>query len=128
MLCLSGFGLYSPWVPLQFPQSQNWSAWNRAMVPPNYGINIASKGQNRAGLTWRYILKKGNLPEFCGIHEWRAIRQDQPNRDVYLGSTCTRCGHYEPLQSRNLRYCSHGNHKAALINDALTKGYTLEVR
>ena len=25
-------------------------------------------------------------------------------------------------------YCSHGNHKADLINDALTKGYTLEVR
>ena len=25
-------------------------------------------------------------------------------------------------------YCWHGNHKAALINDTLTKGYTLEVR
>ena len=25
-------------------------------------------------------------------------------------------------------YCSHGNHKETQINDALTKGYTLEVR
>ena len=69
-----------------------------------------------------------HLQELCGIYEWRATRQDQPNRVVYVGSTCTRCGHYEPLQSRILGYCSHGNHKAALINDALTKGYTLEVR
>ena len=99
------------------------------MVPPNNGIKIESRGQNQAGLIWRYILKEGNLPEFCGIHEWRAIWQDQPNRVVYVGSTCTRCGNsYKPLQSRILGYCSHSNHKAALINDALTKGYTLEAR
>ena len=34
----------------------------------------------------------------------------------------------KPLQSRILVYCSHGNHKETQINDALTKGYTLEVR
>lgn len=74
------------------------------------------------------MLYDGNLPELCGIYEWRAIRRDQPNRVVYVGRTCTRCGHYEPLQSRILRDCSSGSHKKGLINDALTKVYILEVR
>ena len=114
---------------LQFPQGQNWSAWKRATVPLNDGRNIMSRGQKQVGFTWKYILNDGNLPELCGIYEWRAIRQDQPNRVVYVGSTCTRCGNsYEPLQSRILGYCRHGNHKEALIHYALTKGYTLEVR
>ena len=113
---------------LQFPQSQHWSTWKRAMVPLYNGTNTVNRHQNQVGFIWKYILYDGNLQELCGIYEWRAIRQDQPNRVVYVGSTCTRCGHYEPLQSRILRYCSHGNHKADLINDALTKGYTLEVR
>ena len=113
---------------LQFPQSQHWSTWKTAIVPLNDGRNIMSRGQNQVGFIWKYILNDHNLTELCGIYEWRAIRQDQPNRVVYVGSTCTRCGHYEPLQSRILGYCSHGNHKEALINDALTKGYTLEVR
>ena len=112
---------------LQFPQSQHWSTWKRATVPLNDGRNIISRGQNQVGFTWKYILNDGNLPELCGIYEWRAIGQDQPYRVVYVGSTCTRCGNsYEPLQSRILGYCRHGNHKEALINDELTKGYTLE--
>lgn len=111
---------------LQFPQSQNWSAWKKAMVPLNDGIYTASRGQNQEGrFIWKNIL---NLPELCGIYEWRAIRQGEPNRVVYVGSTCIRCGNYEPLQSRILGYCSHGDHKEDLINDALRKGYTLEVR
>ena len=113
---------------LQSPLSQDWSAWKTAMVPLNDGRNITSRGQNQVGFIWKYILNDHNLIELCGIYEWRAVRQDQPNRVIYVGSTCTRCGHYEPLQSRILGYCSHGNHKADLINDALTKGYTLEVR
>ena len=114
---------------LQFPQGQHWSTWKRATVPLNDGRNIISRGQNQVGFTWKYILNDGNLPELYGIYEWRVIGQDQPYRVVYVGSTCTRCGNsYEPLQSRILGYCSHGNHKADLINDALTKGYTLEVR
>ena len=74
------------------------------------------------------ILCDGNLPELWGIYEWRAIPQDQPNRDrvVFVGCIC--CGHYEPLRSRIIGHCSLGNHRVAVINDALTKGYTLEVR
>ena len=113
---------------LQFPQSQNWSGWKTAMVPLYNGTNTENRHQNQVGFIWKYILNDPNLTELCGIYEWRAIRHDQPNRVVYVGSTCTRCGHYEPLQSRILGYCRHGNHKRALINDALTKGYTLEVR
>ena len=114
---------------LQFPQSQHWSAWKTAMVPLYNGTNTGNRHQNQVRFIWKYILCDGNLPELCGIYEWRAIGQDQPYRVVYVESTCTRCGNrYEPLQSRILGYCSHGNHKEALINDALTKGYTLEVR
>ena len=98
------------------------------MVPLYDRTNTVNRHQNQVGFIWKYILYDGNLPELCGIYEWRAIRQDQPNRVVYVGSTCTRCGNYEPLQSRILVYCSNGSHKEALINDALTKGYTLEVR
>ena len=113
---------------LHSPQSENWSKWKKAMVPLYDRTNTVNRDQNQVGFIWKYILNYGNLPELCGIYEWRAIRQNQPNRVVYVGSTCSRCGHYEPLQSRILGYCSHGNHKAALINDALRKGYTLEVR
>ena len=36
------------------------------------------------------ILCDGNLPELWGIYEWRAIPQDQPNRDrvVFVGCIC----------------------------------------
>ena len=61
------------------------------MVPLNDGINIISRGQNQVGFIWKYILNDPNLTELGGIYEWRAIRQDQPNRVIYVGSTCTRC-------------------------------------
>ena len=98
------------------------------MVPLYNGTNTVTRRQNQVGFIRKYLLYDGNLPELCGIYEWRAIQQGQPNRVVYVGSTCTRWGHHEPLESRILRYCSNGSHKEALINDALTKGYTLEVR
>ena len=113
---------------LQSPLSQNWSAWKTAMVPLYNGANTENRHQNQVGFIWKHILNDHNLIELCGIYEWRAVRQDQPNRVIYIGSTCTRCGNFEQLRSRILGYCSHGNHKAALINDALRKGYTLEVR
>ena len=113
---------------LQSPLSQNWSAWKTAMVPLYNGAYTVNRHQNQVGFIWKYILNDRNLIELCGIYEWRAVRQDQPKRVVYVGSTCTRCGNFEQLRSRILGYCSHGNHKAVLINDALRKGYTLEVR
>ena len=77
------------------------------------------------------ILKEDTIPrDLCGIYEWRTIRQGQPKRGqvVYVGSTCTRRGTFHWLQNRILGYCSTGNHKKDLINEALKRGYTLEVR
>ena len=107
---------------LQSPQSQHWSGWKTAIVLLYDGTNTVSRWQKQESkqerFIWKYILNARNLAELCGIYEWRAIRQDQPNRVVYVLSTCTRYGNYELLGSRILGYCWHGNHKAALINDA----------
>ena len=108
--------------------SEGWSVWKKGMVPEGNGGYTENRKPGQSGSIWKSIKEDINLAELCGIYEWRAIRQDQSNRVVYVGSTCTRRGNYEPLRSRILGYCWHGNHKAALINDALTKGYTLEVR
>ena len=108
--------------------SEGWSVWKKAMVPEGNGGYTENRKPGQSGFIWKSIKEDINLAELCGIYEWRAIRQYQSPRVVYVGSTCTRRGNYEPLQSRILGYCWHGNHKAALINDTLTKGYTLEVR
>ena len=51
---------------------------------------------------------------------WMASYSTGPAKSSRLrwNCTCTRCGHYEPLESRILGYCNHGNHKAAVINAA----------
>ena len=113
---------------LQPPQSQNWSGWKKAMVPAKDSENTVSRQQNQEGFIWEKIQSDSNLLELCGIYEWRAIRQGQPNRVIYVGSTCTRRGICEKLRSRILGYFNHGNQKEHLINQALRRGYTLEVR
>ena len=115
---------------LQSPQSKDWSVWKKAMVPENDGENTVSRWQNQEGFIWKKLLSDTHLTELCGIYEWRAIQQDQPNRVIHVGSTCTRqCGsNFEKLRSRILGYCNHGNHKKGQINQALRRGYTLEVR
>ena len=55
------------------------------MVPQYSGTNTVTRRQNKVGFIWKYILYDGNLPELCGIYEWPAIQQDQPNRVVYVG-------------------------------------------
>jgi len=116
---------------LQPPQSQGSSDWKKAMIPVATNGYTQNRGNNQEGFIWKHILEKGAIPkDLCGIYEWRTIRQDQPNRVVYVGSTCTRGrrGPFRRLQNRILGYCRTGNHKNALINDALKRGYTLEVR
>lgn len=116
---------------LQPLQSQEWSNWKKAMVPVVTNGYTQDRGRNQEGFIWKNILEEGTIPsDLCGIYEWRAIRQGQPKRVVYVGSTCTRGrrGPFHRLQNRILGYCSTGNHKTALINDALRRGYTLEVR
>ena len=70
---------------LQSSLSQNWSAWKTAMVPLYNGANTVNRHQNQVGFIWKYILNDRNLIELCGIYEWRAVRQDQPNRVIYVG-------------------------------------------
>lgn len=116
---------------LQAPQSEGWSNWKKAMVPVVTNGYTQNRGRNQEGFIWKNILKEGTIPrDLCGIYEWRTIRQGQPKRGqvVYVGSTCTRRGTFHWLQNRILGYCSTGNHKKDLINEALKRGYTLEVR
>ena len=54
------------------------------MVPQYSGTNTVTRRQNKVGFIWKYMLYDGNLPELCGIYEWPAIQQDQPNRVVYV--------------------------------------------
>ena len=100
----------------------------RAMVPENIQ-GSENREPLHVGYMWSNIANAlGALGNLCGIYEWRAIRDGQPNRVVYVGSTCTRGDGCPRLRSRILGYCRHGNHKKDLINDALRRGYALEVR
>ena len=109
-------------------QSKGWSVWKKAMVPVANGGYTKNRKADQSGFIWKSIKEDKNIAELCGIYEWRATRQDQSPRVVYVGSTCTRRGKYQSLRSRILVYCWDGSHKADLINGALRKGYTLEVR
>lgn len=116
---------------LHAPHSQGWSNWKKAMVPEEKIGYTQNRGRNQEGFIWKNILDEGFIPrDLCGIYEWRTIRQGQPKRAqvVYVGSTCRRHGTFHWLQNRILGYCSTGNHKTVLINEALRRGYTLEVR
>ena len=105
-----------------------WSDRKRAMVPPQaVGDNLEPRGPNQVGFICSSI--RNAFPdqvEHCGIYEWQARRQIQPNRVVYVGSTCScKSG---SLRERILEYCTNGSHKDDLINDALHRGYELWVR
>ena len=102
------------------------------MVPfknENNRINLEVRGQGQQGYMKSDIgVALGDVGNNCGIYEWRATRNDQPNRVVYVGSTCPREGLCPRLRNRIIGYCTNGNHKQVLINDALRKGYELWVR
>ena len=69
------------------------------------------------------------MGKHCGIYEWRGTKRNQPNRVVYLGSTCPQGSRYgAKLGSRIRRYCSNGNHIAELMDEALERGYELQMR
>lgn len=102
------------------------------MVPKNATSSktfLKNRGPAQEGFMWSNIdddlCEVGRL---CGIYEWKATRPDQPDRVVYVGSTCTRNDGCERLKSRIIRYCKYGNHKKELISDALSNGYELWVR
>ena len=77
----------------QGDQSPGWSAWMKAMVPPDSnGRNLEPHGPVQVGYSSSSIKAAlGNLAELCGIYEWKAegTRPDQPNNVVlYVGGTC----------------------------------------
>lgn len=98
------------------------------MVPPQtVGNNLEPRGPNQTGLICSSIRSAfPDQAQYCGIYEWQARRSDQPNRVVYVGSTCSR----KPgsLRDRILEYCTNGSHKDRPINNALRTGYVLWVR
>ena len=105
-----------------------WSNWRMAMVPDEEGHDPQNlKARTGSGFIWRNI--RAAFPDYgrrCGIYEWQAQRGDQPNRVVYVGSTCwDKPG---ALKGRILQYCTNGSHKRVLIDDALNRGYELWVR
>lgn len=109
---------------------ENWTDCYLAMVPVTDSIrrNLEPRGPLQPGKMLSNIREAAGVVNLCGIYEWRATRPDQPNRVVYVGSTCTRNGICNRLRSRIVGYCKHGNHKEVLINDALMRGYELWVR
>ena len=105
------------------------------MVPTSHGSYTKNRGPGQPGYMWSNI--KNELDEvarFCGIYELQArgtLPHNLQSAVVYVGSTCPRQaddGVCHMLKNRINNYCRHGNHKADLINYALSSGYELWVR
>lgn len=123
---------------LQGDEAHDWSNWIWAMAPKNTPRenNLEPRGNNREGFVntkFTDSLRQANrnVAELCGIYEWRVTDKDGTNPSVvYLGSTCPPAPGPGPwhLENRIVAYTRHGNHKAKLINDVLTRGCELWVR
>lgn len=110
------------------PSKEGWSDWSKAMVPFRYNANgVKKRTRGNQGYIVRDIKRAFPYKATkCGIYEWKAKKPRGISAVVYIGSTCRR----KPgsLRDRIKEYCNNGSHKAALINDALHRGYTLLVR
>ena len=110
-------------------ETRSWSNWKLAMVPwiPDLPEGFEQRGPNQVGLIRSSIRDAfPRLARRCEFYEWQARRVDQPDRVVYVGSTCP--GKAGGLRKRILEYCRNGSHIKDLINGALHKGYELWVR
>ena len=123
---------------LQHDEAHGWSEWIWAMAPKNTPrkIHLEPRINNQVGFVNTKLtdsLRKANpdVDKLCGIYEWRATKEYGTNPSVvYLGSTCPPApgpGSWH-LENRIVAYIVHGNHKAELINDVLTRGCELWVR
>ena len=127
---------------VRFPGHEGkWSPLKTAMVPYETVDErtdtwlTEERGPDQDGYMWSDIddelCEVGGL---CGIYEFQARGTKNGQLEsavVYVGSTCPReadDGKCLKLRSRIIRYCRYGNHKAHLINDALSQGYELWVR
>ena len=108
--------------------TERWSDWKRAMVEVSpQAVGYEPRGSNQVGFICSSIREAfPGQAQKCGIYEWQARSSDQPNRVVYVGSTCR--SKRGSLRDRILEYCTSGSHKEDLINNALGKGYELWVR
>ena len=101
-----------------------WSGWQKLIVPGrDLGRDYKNRNGNNEGSyrVGRYLPKEG----VCGIYEWR-VKNEDDKIIVYVGSSCNDGN--APLRDRILDYCTDGAHKSDLINDALGKGYEMNVR
>ena len=99
----------------------------QAMVPDDLRGDVKPREPNQAGFMSSSIKHAFPLrAAHCGIYEWQARKSDQPNRVVYVGSTCRE--KQGLLKGRILEYCRNGDHKEDFVNDALRRGYELWVR
>ena len=103
-----------------------WSDWELAMVPLVDGFEKRGETDRKGFICSNIRNAFPDEAERCGIYEWQARKSGQPNRVVYVGSTCR--DKVGALRARILEYCTNGSHKRRLINDALGKGYKLYVR
>ena len=117
--------------------AEGWTNWIWAMAPENTTRvkNLARRGEDQEGYKNAKIVNElcgehGDADRLCGIYEWRATRPFGSDPTVvYVGSTCARNGgSCTKMKNRIVSYCTHGNHKTTLINEALQKGYELWVR
>lgn len=112
----------------------DWSDWMKAMLPQDaQQPQFSTQRPNGWTLESEQILATApglyyDAGSGCGIYEWQARKVGSETKIVvYIGSTFT--AHPElSLRDKIKEYCTHGSHKADLINDALTKGYELWFR
>ena len=109
---------------------EGWSYWIWAMAPSNTirkGTKPRRHGEvgtmnPRILAALNEVNPRVRIRNLCGVYEWRAtVAFGWEPRVVYVGST-------RNLQNRIYGYCEKGNHKSALVDDALRRGYELWVR
>jgi hypothetical protein len=99
-----------------------WSDWFLMMAPKKRQNFV----QRRFPHEGSRKINLANIPESCGIYEWK-VRRYGIEKVVYIGSTCS-VERNSNLNTRITRYCNDGSHKCCLINPALKRGYELLVR
>ena len=107
-------------TPSLQPIVQGWSDW--------YTIFLSRRGR---------VICEDKLKDLkykrCAIYEWRAVRNGE-SYVVYVGSTCrdpntAQCARGTcSLIQRVKEYASNRPHKVELIDDALGKGFNLQIR